>query len=668
VRWPKVTAAAVTIYGRQGQPPELLARLHKATAGDVTLAAELQQHLTPRILSPRLRESERRLAAIEARNRQQKQKDEEDRRNWIAQLRADPGRVGDLSIAAEGKVWRNTVWLAGEIRNKAKSSSRWTIERWELLEAEFGQGVAEAFRDFCMAFWRRYRPQLRSETGQDGPSVPWPVIIGLSGIAMEARLDSGWSEKLSTDEAALATRYALWEINGLPPWFSALYSAHAGPVSEVLLGELRWEFATPRSQQGAGYVLARLRWTAKELGQALRPELIALVKQQEAADVTALAEAMTVILRDGRPLPESLAALTLIRAEATEEDARKALWLAAGLCIAAETILPVLERWVDSGPTPGACEERLTPVLEHVWGNRIDSLTSEHKAYLIPAMLLRLHKLTHRHIRAEDDTRRSGAVTSRHTAQDARGHLLDLLLAIPGEPTYQALLELARFHKAGYPRDRMLAIAEQRAEADTEHRAWAERDVAQVAEEAERDPATEAELFRIALSRLDDLKLDLEEGDESEASLLRKVEDEPELRRAIANRLRLTAQFRYTTGSEEELADKSRTDIRLHHPRIEQRVPIEIKIAGKWSGEHLKERLANQLRQQYLRAARHGIFVVFNRGGERDRKSWRIGQRTVDFDGLIAALADEAAALLVNSTTMDGLEVVGISLLRRVRG
>ena len=45
-----------------------------------------------------------------------------------------------------------------------------------------------------------------------------------------------------------------------------------------------------------------------------------------------------------------------------------------------------------------------------------------------------------------------------------------------------------------------------------EHRAWVEGEVAQFAGEAERDPATKAVLFRIALSRLDNLKLDLEEG------------------------------------------------------------------------------------------------------------------------------------------------------------
>lgn len=659
-------SVAVTIYARRGRPPEMLNRLQGAVAGNPVLAAELTKHLTPATPSPELRESERELAAMEERNRKKKQKDEADRTRWIAQLRADPGKVGDLSIAADGKVWGNTVWLADEIRKKRKnSSSRWTIDSWELLEPDFGTEVAQAFRGFCIAFWRRHRPQLRSEIGQDTSNIPWAVIIGLSGIAMEARQDPGWAARLSADEASLATRYALWEMNGLPPWFGTLREAHPAPVTDVLLGELQWEFVTPRAQQGAGYVLARLRWNAKELGQALRSQLIELVERHELADVTTLAEALTVILRDSRPLPASFTVLTHARADATEEKARKALWLAAGLCLDAEATLARLECWANGESTPQACEERLMPILEHVWGNRFDSFTSEHKNYLRPDSLVCLLKLTHRHIRVEDDTHRGGAVTSRHAAQDARRHLLELLLGIPGEPTYLALLELARFQSAEYPRNRMLALAEQRAEQDVEHCAWPGGEVTQFAAEAERDPVTEAELFRIALSRLDDLKLDLEEGDESEASLLRKAEDEPELRRAIAHRLRQAAHFKYTTGSEEELADKSRTDVRLHNPRIEQRVPIEIKIAGKWSGERLKERLAHQLVEQYLRAARHGIFLVVNRGGERDRKSWKFGQRAVDFDGLIAALAAEASALLGASTTMEALEVVGIDLLRR---
>src|SRR5262249_4189625 len=151
-------------------------------------------------------------------------------------LRGDPSKIGDLTIAVQGKLWRNTVWLAEEVRNKKKgSSTAWTTDRWESLEAEFGPEIAQGYRDFCKSFWRLYKPQLRSEMGGDTNSVPWAVIIGLSGLAMEAGADLGWAIKLSAEEAALATRYALWEMNGLPPWFSRLYNAQNGPVSEVLL-------------------------------------------------------------------------------------------------------------------------------------------------------------------------------------------------------------------------------------------------------------------------------------------------------------------------------------------------------------------------------------------------------------------------------------------------
>ena len=47
-------SAAVTIYKRQSQPPELLARLHRAVAVEPALAAALQQRLTPRSPSPEL--------------------------------------------------------------------------------------------------------------------------------------------------------------------------------------------------------------------------------------------------------------------------------------------------------------------------------------------------------------------------------------------------------------------------------------------------------------------------------------------------------------------------------------------------------------------------------------------------------------------------------------
>lgn len=94
-------------------------------------------------------------------------------------------------------------------------------------------------------------------------------------------------------------------------------------------------------------------------------------------------------------------------------------------------------------------------------------------------------------------------------------------------------------------------------------------------------------------------------------------------------------------------------------------MPIELKIAGKWSGSELRERLENQLTQQYLRAARHGVFLVVNRGADGDNKQWVVDGNRVDFAGVVSWLAAEAKTLVVRSTTIQGLEVIGIDLLKR---
>jgi hypothetical protein len=655
-------SALVTIYGQAGRPPELLARIREAIAGDPALQAALEDHLTPR---PAMLEYERKRAEREAKQEEEREKEQRIRQEWIARLRADPGKVGDLSIAPEGQVWRNTAWLFDEMREKGKGSSgNWSFARWELLEEEFGREVAAHFRDFCIAFWRRYAPTLRSEVGGDSRTTPWPVIIGLSGLAMEAR-GKDWEQGLREDEVRLAVRYALWELNGFPRWFAGLARTHPRAVVDVLVGEMRWELRAGGEPGSAQYVLSRLRWAGKDAVPDLRDEIIALIEAAETRDVTCLAEALTIILRDPAPIAEHFAEIVRTRASDAKTDGENALWLAVLLCLDAEAATEDLEQWVDAAVSPAEGETRITSVLNHIWGNDIRSLNSVHKDYVKPGVLVRLLKLTHRHVRIADDIRLSGTVTPRHEAQEARGRLLELLCSIRGRPTYEALLELSRFHPEQYPKDRMLVLAERRAGADAEQDAWKPDEVVEFAEEAERTPRTQADLFRIALSRLDDLKLNWEEGDESEARLVARVENEVELRLAVAHRLREAAAGRYTPSSEEELADKKRTDIRLHGPAVDARVPIEIKIAGQWTAAEMRERLENQLVKQYMREARYGVFLVVNRGGKKDQKQWTVDGKLVGFDKLVAWLQEEARGVAAGSVSVDGLDVVGIDLTRR---
>lgn len=641
----------------------ILPEIEKAVAGNPELERALRDHLTPRPLSKEQVEIQKKQEDIKAQSAARMLANENNRRAWIGSLKADPSTVGDLAIAPQGGVTNNTASLALEIRKQAKSRGRFSFSGWELLEPEFGPQVARAYRNFCQAFWRGYEPQLRSEGAGDGKSTPWAVIIGLSGIAMEARRVDGWAASLRDDDAVVATRYALWELNELPSWFASLHQTHSTVVTDILVREMEWELKDPSTEQSAGYVLSRLRWSAKVLGRTLRPDLVALIEAHPNGGATALTEAVTIVLRDASPVPVSFVELAAHRAKEATNNEHKVLWLSVLLCLDAQRGVPALEQWADASRDSQECEQRISAVLGYVWGDRFHSLASEHRDFAQPDVLLRLLKLTYRHVRVEDDIHHKGTYSPgpRDEAQEARGHLLDLLCGIPGRATYDALIELSRFQTSESLKDRMLVLAEQRAEMDAEQAPWAASDIAIFTEDAERDPTTQEQLFKLAVSRIDDLKLDLEEGDESEASLIRKVEDEIELRRVIANRLKHAAHGKYTTGSEEELADQTRTDIRLHNQRVETRIPIEIKIAGKWSAATLRERLENQLVNQYMREAQYGVFLVVNREVGRDKKSWQPMRKRVGFGGLIEWLALEAKG--VNSN----IKVIGIDLGKRDR-
>ena len=184
----KLTAlsALTMLYRRSTNGDELLQRIRTAIADDAALEEALAQELKPREPS----QAEKDFAKWEQRQareqRARERKKVAGRQSFIEQVKADPNLVGSLDLARkEGKLWNSTLWLFNEIRQKKPHSSRWTIENWEVLKADYGDEVAERFRNFCISLWRVYQPELRSERKKDTNSTPWITIAGLSGLTIE---------------------------------------------------------------------------------------------------------------------------------------------------------------------------------------------------------------------------------------------------------------------------------------------------------------------------------------------------------------------------------------------------------------------------------------------------------------------------------------------------
>jgi hypothetical protein len=175
-------------------------------------------------------------------------------------------------------------------------------------------------------------------------------------------------------------------------------------------------------------------------------------------------------------------------------------------------------------------------------------------------------------------------------------------------------------------------------------------------------------LWELALDRLQALRHDLEHGDQSYAKVLQSVDDEVTLRNFIGGHLRNSSAGRYIVTPEEELADLKRPDLRFHGIGFDNPVPVELKIADKWTGPDLFERLENQLSGDYLRDIRssRGVFLVVYRG---KKTSWQHpnGTTAKSFGELVSALSEHWRTLASQFEQVDDLAIVGIDLTARSR-
>ena len=278
-----------------------------------------------------------------------------------------------------------------------------------------------------------------------------------------------------------------------------------------------------------------------------------------------------------------------------------------------------------------------------------------------------LAPIIYKFVKVEDDDRHTGVYTPgvRDNAQQTRSHLLNVIFDTPGRESYEILMNLSKTVSYSFSKDRMDYLAKERAALDAEFEPWVGSAVAEFSLSATKIPRSEADLYELALVRLDDLKLDIEDGDESEAVLLQKLTQETEVRTIFANRLRKSSRSLYTVGSEEELADAARTDIRINAPQVSAPVPIELKIADKWTFGELRERLENQLIGQYMRISRYGIFLLVHNGKKNRRWRDTHTNKLVTFTKLVEALKQNLDDLIRKHPNVAGLEIIGIDFTIR---
>lgn len=660
--------AIFTVYVDQKRPRKLGERMKRAVAGVPALETKLHELLHPKPLPEEHRGWRRQERDFKRKQEERKKQQKAKRQEWQQILKKEPKVVKNVGDVQKGVIWSRTAYLYDRIREKKEEGEHGLgYANWRVLEDEFGFEVAKNFRDGCIAYWREYDP-FTCPDRRTSNTIPWPRIIGLTGLAMEATDDPDWAKKISRDEAKIAVHYSVCELSGFPNWFNALQKEFPSLVEEVIGHELRWELHESPAEQNHTHTLSAIRYGSRELSERYRSVIFDLLSEQEPANDFVLDHSLSVILMGqlNADWKTKISKLAQKRFRAATDKNRKFTWLIVLLCVDGIKGYNLLNGWIKSLSSVKEKEETVV--------NFCAALTDHGNARFGPAILdygrieiLReLVPLIYKFVKLEDDEHHTGVYTpgTRDHAEQTRSHLLNIIFDTPGQESYEILMNLSKTVSHSFARDRMDYLAKERAALDAEFEPWAGSAVAEFSLSKTRIPRSEADLYELALVRLDNLKLDIEDGDESEAVLLQKLTQETEVRTIFANRLRKSSRSLYTIGSEEELADATRTDIRFNAPQVRAPVPVELKIADKGTLKKLRERLENQLIRQYMRVSCYGVFLLVH-NGEKNR--WRDPHtnKLVTFDKVIEYLKQDIDDLMRKYPNVAALEIFGIDFTVR---
>ena len=652
---------AFNIYVEIGEPRKLREQLKARVASDSKMTARLNIYLHP----PPQEEEARKVKQLAE---QQLKEEKKYHADWKENLAKNVENIRDPRLTKVDHISDAQTYLLERLQEKEDRRNRWTDEDWKFLIDEYGADVARAFTDGAVDNWRRYKPTLRSEGAPHDPTPP-PVVFGIIGISIEARETADWPASLSEEEVNLACRYASHELDGFPTWFPQLFEKHRKQVGDFLVGEITYELSIEKPDTNTHYMLEDVTWSGEWAWNETAPRLMEILADTEPTNLTNLLNLLTII--QGASITDDQIK-TLAARKCNELHGLKHLapWYAVWTGVAPNAAIPGFSARIEKiSELEHRADCAMTYVASLCERRRVGTVRVR-KAFKTPCHLKSLYLLMHKHIRRQDDIERAGKGTYRpglrDEAQDARESLLELLNEIPGSEAFWALEEISKVHPEDSLRSWIARQAKEKAEKDADIGAWAPSQVREFHDEIERTPANHRDLLELATMRLLDLRDDLENGDSSIAEILQKVTHETDMRIFIGRELREKAFGRYSIHQEEELADAKRPDLRFIGNGFDGPVPVELKLADKWSGPKLFESLESQLCGDYLRDNRSnsGIFVLVYRG---KKKGWDVpnAAKRVGFLELVAALQIHWRQISSKFLDIDDIVVVGIDLTKR---
>lgn len=570
------------------------------------------------------------------------------RASWIKFWRFVAEHPDDAFSSERSKNTAWNLWRAMTHDGKDSRASGWNRR---FIEGHFGKETADRLRHVLMNIWREDDPTLPSERPEDqrGTYLVW-WQLGLTAIYAEAE-DPSWANRLTSEEARLAARYAPIELNGLPNWIESLVDGHPNAVDAILGKELSWELNRDPAAHGHSMLLQSVNFASSSVAKLLLPRLRAWLDQGEdvgdnvsdlAGVSVRLSQVINVLLKHGDD--ETHAYLRAVARQRLQNDPPEEL---------AIVWLPTLLR-VDPKLGVSALEDRIRAIhpeaqseavkwFSVLFGDPHDAINLKAPGFT-PKLLLRLLRLAYVHVRPVDDVEHDGPYSpdTRDKAEYARNKIVSALFKAKGEEGWAAKLEMADDPLCVHFRDRIRAVAEEQWAQEIDSVPFDEAQAVALDRSGEAPPATNEAMFAVLCDRLEELD-ELLLSDLSPRETWAGITVERAMRREIARELKYLANGIYKVDQEAVTADENRTDIRLRSAVSDHEAVIELKIADKrWSARDLRDTICRQIVTKYMAAenSKSGCLLI-TLAKDRKWKHPETGKR-ISLTDLETLLSEEA--------------------------
>jgi len=661
--------SAFHVYVRADKPADILSSLHNSVKQNAALKAQLDSLLHPTV-SDAAREQEEKHREYDRKHAEEEAKQKQNRDKWISKLRGAPERVYKSGLQTKFTFNNDHYYLMLELDDYSSLVDRSAYSDWQGLAEEFGEDVAQAYREAAVNHWRNYTPAISSETGKKECQTTYELLFAMAGLEIEAAEQLAFPKNLTDDEVHHILHYITWELNGFPKWFERLSVAFPKFTLEAVLKELDWELEHTEPDKPLHYIISDVVNHAPWLHAVIAPVLLDWIGAKPEYLKNNRHHCLHILV-NGETAPNILSVLASNQIKLTNDLDSMAVWYALRVDCDPPKGIPEIEAWLFSLDSKAATQAAQVFITALMGGKYWNENTPNVGHYQAPEYLTKLYVLMNLYIRTGEDINRvGGGVYSpglRDDAQDARDRIFKLLAETPGKAGYIFIKQLASKQANPNYRQWMLKEAHKRAEQDGNLEHWNAKQVKEFSDSQTITPVTHRQLYDLAVQRLQDLKSWLELGNDSPWETWQRAAKETQMRTLIAGWLNQASNCQYTIAQEPELANSQRMDITLSSTRVQSPVPIELKLLDKnWSGNDLCERLRNQLVGDYLReeSAGCGVMLLVWQGNKKEKR-WIINGHRVALNELACALKNYWLSIAENYPDIEDIDVIVINLATR---